>query len=133
MARRPSNQPTDGELELLRVLWDRGPCELGVLCGAVREARQVATTTVATMLKIMLGKGLVKRVRGERGLVWSASVSRQVTQKKLLAGLIDRAFDGSARMLVARLLSDRKLSADDRRQIVAMLEEARPKSSGERT
>lgn len=121
MARRPSSQPTEGELELLNLSWDHGPAPLGTLCAAVRQSRPVATTTVATMLKIMLDKGLVKRTQSAGGFLWSAAVSRQATQQKLLSGLVERAFDGSARLLVARLLADNKLSAADRKEIVAML------------
>ena len=131
MARRPSDQPTEGELELLRILWDRGPSELGALSSAIRETRPVATTTVATMLKIMLGKGLVSRARKDRVFVWSACVTRGAAQKKLLANLIDRAFNGSAQLLVARLLSDKQLSAKDRREILAMLAGSKPRSPGD--
>jgi predicted transcriptional regulator len=59
MPRPPSTHPTDGELEILRVLWDRGPLALSELCEALRRERDVATTTVATMLRIMLDKRLV--------------------------------------------------------------------------
>ena len=56
MARPPSTHPTDGELELLQVLWQAGPCSLGQICTALRRRRPIATTTVATMLKVMLDK-----------------------------------------------------------------------------
>lgn len=53
MARPASAQPTDGELEILNVLWERGPSGLKPVCDGLRQARPVATTTVATMLKLM--------------------------------------------------------------------------------
>jgi predicted transcriptional regulator len=56
MARPPSLQPTDGEMEILKVLWAIGPAELGRIRATVQERRPVATTTIATMLKVMLGK-----------------------------------------------------------------------------
>lgn len=122
MARTPSSQPTDGELEILRILWDTGPVELGRLCERLRAGRPVATTTVATMLKVMLQKGLVERKPGARGFVWSAKVSREAAADRLLTRLLDRLFDGSAQSLVAHLLGEGKLSAKDRRQILEMLE-----------
>ena len=65
---RPSNpHPTDGELEILRVLWSAGPSSLSTICESLRTEREVATTTVATMLKVMLDKELVKRERRGSG------------------------------------------------------------------
>ncbi|HEV3006516.1 MAG TPA: BlaI/MecI/CopY family transcriptional regulator [Pirellulales bacterium] len=122
MARPKSTQPTDGELELLKLLWEAGPCELGQLCAELRRQRPVATTTVATMLKVMLGKGLIKRTRTSRGYLWSAKVSRAATTRKLVEKLLDRAFDGSAQLLVAHLVESRTLSKNDREQILALLE-----------
>ena len=75
MARPASQHPTDGELEILRVLWERGPSSLGDVCAALRRERDVATTTVATMLRVMLDKGLVRRKRAGRGHQWSAVVT----------------------------------------------------------
>lgn len=122
MARPPSQQPTDGELEILKVLWDSGPTELGPICSAVRRERRVATTTVATMLGVMLQKGLVKRTGGPRGYLWSSKVSQEATAKRVLRKLVDRVFDGSAQRLVSHLLADRRLKEEDRRGILRMLE-----------
>ncbi len=123
MARPASREPTDGELEILKVLWETGPDALGTVCAQLRKQRQVATTTVATMLGVMLDKGLVKRKRGPRGYLWSARVSRRTTTKGLLAKLLDRAFDGSAHRLVAHLLEDAKLAPREREAIRRMLDE----------
>lgn len=121
MARRPADQPTDGELEVLRVLWDAGPCSLGQVCSALREQRQVATTTVATVLKVMLQKKLVKRKQGPRGYLWSAGMSRRVARTGLLQKLLDRVFDGSAHHLVAHLLKDGQLAEQEREELRRLL------------
>jgi predicted transcriptional regulator len=121
MARPKSTQPTDGELELLKLLWDAGPSELGRICTDLRRQRPVVTTTVATMLTIMLGKGLVKRTRSPRGYLWSAKVGREATNRRLVDKLIERAFDGSAQLLVAHLVEAQKLSDADRKQVLALL------------
>ncbi len=129
MARPASEQPTDGEMEILQVLWDSGPTELGSICSAVRRERPVATTTVATMLGVMLEKSLVKRTGGPRGYLWSARVSREATAKRVLRKLVDRVFNGSAQQLVSHLLTDRRLKQEDRQEILRMLEADRERQA----
>jgi predicted transcriptional regulator len=128
MARPKSDQPTDGELELLKLLWEAGSCELGRICGKLRRKRPVATTTVATMLAVMRGKGLVQRARGPQGYLWSAKVGRKATTRRLVDRLIDRAFDGSAELLVAHLVDTSKLSEKDRRKVLELLERGAARS-----
>ena len=130
VARPASDQPTDGELEILKVLWRSGPVGLGQICSQLRQDRQVATTTVATMLKVMLQKRLVKRTGGPRGYRWSAARSEQATHKRLLQRFVDRVFDGSAHRLVAHLLKDTTLSDEDRQEIRRMLKTSRPTDRG---
>jgi len=110
MARPASQHPTDGELEILRVLWDRGPSSLGDVCAALREGRDVATTTVATMLRVMLDKKLVRRKQAGRGLQWTAAVSHSAAARSMVGKLIDGVFDGSAQRLVAHLVEKGNLS-----------------------
>lgn len=143
MARPASTQPTDGELEILKVLWDRGPSGLKQVCDALRRVRPAATTTVATMLKVMQEKGLVGRGEGEaaRGSVYSARVSREAASTGLVRRLVDMVFDGSARRLVAHMLENERLSGRDRDEIRRMLdaddakkvEAARPRKKGGRS
>ncbi len=130
MPRPTSRQPTDGELEILKVLWDQGPCDLGTVCEALRRHREVATTTVATMLKVMLDKALVKRASGARSYLWSARVSRAATSRKLLRKLLTSAFDGSARGMIAHLVESGDLSLEDWEEIRGLLEGAQGKRSG---
>ena len=113
MARPASQHPTDGELEILRVLWDRGPSSLGDVCAALRAEREVATTTVATMLRVMHGKKLVRRKQVGRGLQWTAAVSHTAAARSMVGKLIDGVFDGSAQRLVAHLVEGGELSADE--------------------
>ena len=91
MARPASTQPTEGELEILKVLWEQGPSGLKQVCDGLRRGRPVATTTVATMLKLMQEKGLVERGEGEsaRGSVYSARVSREAASTGLVRRLMD--------------------------------------------
>lgn len=136
MARPARLQPTEGELEILKILWEQGPCELGILCNAIRQNREVATTTVATMLKVMLEKNLAKRTRGARAWLWSAKVSREATSSQMLQNLVDHVFDGSAGLLVSHLVDDGKLTPAERRQIRELLDAsatAKPTKRSDRT
>jgi predicted transcriptional regulator len=130
MARPKSTQPTDGELEILKPLWHTGPCELGRICTEIRSQRPVATTTVATMLTVMLKKGLVKRTRSPRGYLWSARAGREATTRRLVDKFIERAFDGSAQLLVAHLVESKKLSDRDRQEVLALLKRGAAQSPG---
>lgn len=132
MARRASEQPTDGELEILRVLWDRGPSELGAVRAALEEGRPVAATTVATMLKVMLQKGLVDRADGPRGYLWSARLGRKAARNGLIGKVLHAAFGGSASRLVAHLIESGKLSARDREEICRLLEAGRSRENPRR-
>ena len=125
MARQPTKHPTDTELEILQVLWDNGPSSLGAICTAMRQTREVATTTVSTMLKVMDEKGLVRRreVQGQRGSLWAAAVTRKRAARGMVGKLIDRVFEGSTQKLVAHIISERKLSDEDREVLRRLLEE----------
>jgi BlaI family transcriptional regulator, penicillinase repressor len=132
MARPPSSQPTDGEMEILKVLWATGPAELGRIRAMVQENRPVATTTVATMLKVMLAKKLVKRSNGERGYLWSARVSRARTATELVRKVLDHVFDGSAHRLVAHLLEEKGLDGLERDEIRKLLESHDAREAGQK-
>ena len=124
MGRPRSMHPTDGELEILKILWAAGPSELGIVVSAIRERRQTATTTVATMLGKMKDKRLVTRRGGPRSYRWSARVDEKATTRGMLSKLLDHAFDGSAHRLVAHLVEDGKLTERDRLAIRQLLEAA---------
>ena len=124
MPRSPHPHPTDGELEILRVLWEHGPSPLGDICAALRRQRDVATTTVATMLKVMLDKRLVRRRKGPRGYQWSAAISREATAQSMIGRLVDRLFEGSAQRLVAHLIEEGRLDRQDMHELRRLLAEA---------
>jgi predicted transcriptional regulator len=134
MARSASKHPTDGELEILQFLWTHGSSSLGEICAALRQQRQVATTTVATVLKVMREKGLAKRRKTSRGFSWSAIVKREKTASGMIGKLIERVFEGSAQQLVAHLVEDGNLSSDDLDEIRLLLDkrESSAKSSKQR-
>jgi BlaI family transcriptional regulator, penicillinase repressor len=122
MARPPSTHPTDGELELLHVLWQNGPSSLGKICSALRLRRPIATTTVATILQVMLKKGLVHRRHAPRGYVWSASATRENAASGMVRKLVDSVFDGSAGRLVAHLIESDQLSGQERKELRRLID-----------
>lgn len=122
MPRPPSPHPTDGELEILRVLWDRGPSPLGAICETLRRERDVATTTVATMLRVMLDKGLVRRKQAPRGQQWSAAVTQAAAAKSMVGKLVDNIFDGSAGRLAAHLVEAGQLTPAELAELRELIE-----------
>lgn len=112
-------RPTDSELAILRVLWERGP-------STVREVQEALSasgyTTLLKLLQIMTEKGLVVRDESERAHVYAAALSEQRTQRQLLGDLMDRAFGGSPAKLVMQALSGRKATADDLNAIRELLD-----------
>jgi predicted transcriptional regulator len=125
MARPKNQQPTDGELEILRVLWAAGPAELGQVHAALlaQRDRDMALTTVATMLKVMLDKGLVTRAKGERSWLWSAKVTRRNATRGLIRKVLSNVFEGSASKLVMHLIEDGRLTREEQEQIRALLDD----------
>lgn len=114
-------RPTDGELEILAVLWQRGPSTVRQVYEVLGEAREVGYTTVLKMLQIMADKGLVLRDDAERSHVFTARHSEEHTQKGLVQDLLDRAFGGSAKKLVMQALATQKASPEELAEIRKLL------------
>jgi predicted transcriptional regulator len=116
-------RPTDAELEILRVIWDRGPSTVREVHETLGESKGTGYTTVLKLLQIMAGKGLVERDEGQRAHVYAAKLAREQTERQLVSDLLDRAFDGSATKLVMHALSTKKASAEDLSRIRQILDE----------
>jgi BlaI family penicillinase repressor len=97
--------PTISELEILRVLWARGPSTVREVHTALGPARATGYTGVLKLLQIMLEKGLVGRDDSARSHVYRAAVDREDTERRLIADFAERAFGGSAAGLALRALS----------------------------
>lgn len=123
MARKASTQPTDGELEILNILWSKGTSSLGEICAAFRAERPAATTTIATTLGVMRRKGLVRRSSGPRGYRWSAVLDRGTAASRAIRRLIDRVFEGSAPQLVSHLIDSGRLKEQDLAEIKKLVTE----------
>jgi predicted transcriptional regulator len=123
-AHKPSiPRPTQGELEILSVLWQRGPSTVREAQEALSGTRTSGYTTVLKLLQIMSDKGLVTRDETQRTHVYSAAVPQDQTQRQLVTDLLDRAFDGSAMELVMHALASQKTSAAEIARIRQLLDE----------
>ncbi len=103
-------RPTDAELEILTVLWSRGPSTVRDVHEVVAARKPTQYTTVLKMLQIMAEKGLVRRDEKQRAHIYQAARPREWTRQQLAGDLLQRAFDGSAGSLLLGALSARKAS-----------------------
>jgi predicted transcriptional regulator len=117
-------RPTDAELAILRVLWERGASTVRQVFEVLSAERELGYTTVLKMLQIMDEKGLVQRDVTDRVHVFSASQTQVQTQRRLLDDLLDKAFGGSSTSLVMQALATRKASREELAEIRKMLDQA---------
>ncbi|HEV7919503.1 MAG TPA: BlaI/MecI/CopY family transcriptional regulator [Thermoanaerobaculia bacterium] len=104
-------RPTDAELAILRVLWERGASTVRDVHDELSRTQATGYTTILKLLQIMTEKGLVVRDESQRAHIYQARNSEQRTQRQLLGDLLDRAFGGSPAKLVMQALSGRKTSS----------------------
>jgi predicted transcriptional regulator len=124
---RDRSKPTDSELVILRILWERGPSTVRHVHEALAETRETGYTTTLKLMQIMTDKGLVLRDETARTHVYSATVNQEQTQRQLVRDLADRAFGGSAAALVLRALSAEAPSDADLQEIRRLIDEYREK------
>ncbi len=125
MARPRHDHPTPGELEVLKVLWERGPSTVREVMEVLNETRRRAYTSVMSLLGVMTEKGLLTREPKGRAYVYRAKVTREKTLGQMVDDLLGRAFEGSASTLVARLLDQSSPSPEELEEIRRTLEEYR--------
>lgn len=123
MARKTPSRPTDAELTLLRVLWQRGPSTVREIQQELGDDAAVAGASVLKLLQIMTGKGLLDRDASSRAHIYRARRSEQSTQDQLTNDLVDRAFEGSAARLALRALSARRCSPEELAEVQRMVRE----------
>jgi predicted transcriptional regulator len=114
-------RPTDAELQILRVLWDRGPSTVRQVHEAL--GRETTYTSVLKLLQIMADKGLVTRDESQRSHIYRAALKRQQTQRQLVDDLLERAFGGAAEQLVMQALSARRVTPRELAEIRKLLDE----------
>src|SRR5450432_448897 len=116
-------RPTDAELEILTVLWSRGPSTVRQVHEATTRRKPAQYTTVLKLLQIMAEKGLVRRNADLRAHVYEASRPKEWTQRQLAGDLLQRAFGGSAKSLIVGALAARKTTREELAEVRQLLDE----------
>lgn len=123
MAATPKNiKPTESELEILQILWQRGLATVREVHEELAKSKDVGYTTTLKLMQIMHEKGLVKRDESMRTHVYQPAVNKEKTQKHLLGKMIDSLFGGSSTQLVLQALGEQKASPEELEQIQHLLD-----------
>ncbi|MEM9656815.1 MAG: BlaI/MecI/CopY family transcriptional regulator [Planctomycetota bacterium] len=123
MPRPPATQPTDVELQILRILWDQGPSPVREIHARLEADKGTSYSTTVKMLAVMLRKELVTRDEQAQPHVYRAALTRRRAGKDMLRELVDKVYDGSAMSLVLQALSSSKASPDELAQIRELLDQ----------
>jgi predicted transcriptional regulator len=123
MRKSDVQKPTNAELDILRVLWSRGPSTVREVHEALERRTPVGYTTVLKLLQIMIEKGLVTRDESARTHVYTARAGETATQQRLVSDLLERAFGGSALGLVMQALSTKRPSRAELDELRRLLDD----------
>ena len=123
MPRPKEEQPTAGELEVLKVLWDRGPSTVREVMDVLNVVRPRAYTSVMSLLNVMTDKGLLVRQPRGRAFVYKPRTDRGRTLRRMVGDLLGRAFEGSTSQLVAHLLDQTRPSPAELEEIRRAIEQ----------
>jgi BlaI family transcriptional regulator, penicillinase repressor len=115
-------KPTESELEILQILWQRGLATVREVHEELLKTKDAGYTTTLKLMQIMHEKGLVKRDESMRTHVYQPAVNKEKTQKHLLGKMIDNLFGGSSTQLVLQALGEQKASREELEQIQILLD-----------
>jgi len=124
LPRWASGLPTEVELEILRVLWDKGPSTVNAVWDAIVQARPVGRNSVQTMLVIMARKRLVSRDRSERAYVYRPKESRELVARRMVTDLVNRVAEGSVPQLLKYALDGRRMLPEEIEAMRWLVDEA---------
>jgi predicted transcriptional regulator len=123
MSQETPQKPTASELEILRVLWARGPSTVREVYEALREHKSLGYTTVLKLLQIMTAKGTVRRNEDQRAHVYQACQPATETKRQLVDDVLKRVFEGSASELMIHALEGRRTSKKELEELRRLLDE----------
>jgi BlaI family transcriptional regulator, penicillinase repressor len=123
MATTSTKNPTSSELEILHVLWERGPSTVREVHMALSERRPIGYTSVLKLMQIMTAKGTVRRNETQRAHVYEAVEPAEKTKRDLAMDVLQRVFDGSASELMMHALAGRKASKEEIDEMRRLLNE----------
>ena len=133
MARPASKHPTRLELQILKVLWDRGPLRVRDVRRALAErGRDIAHTSVITTLNTMVDKRFLKRRKQGKAFLFSPRVARDEVCAQILGDMVDRVFDGSAKAVVLGLFDCAELDAADLKELRHLINQKAKEREDER-
>jgi BlaI family transcriptional regulator, penicillinase repressor len=121
--KQPPQKPTVSELEILRVLWTRGPSTVREVHDALNEKRAMGYTSVLKFLQIMTAKGIVRRNETQRAHVYESCLPAEQTKRQLAGDMLQRVFEGSASQLMMHALAGRKASREEIDELRRLLDE----------
>ena len=116
-------KPTASELEILRVLWTRGPSTVRDVYEALSDTKAAGYTTVLKLLQIMTAKGTVRRNEDQRAHVYEACLPAEQTKRQLAGDMLQRVFEGSASELMMHALAGRRTSRHEIQELRRLLDE----------
>lgn len=116
-------KPTAAELEILRVLWSRGPSTVREVHESLKEKKSLGYTSVLKFLQIMTSKGTVRRNETHRAHVYEACLPAEQTKRQLAGDMLQRVFEGSASQLMMHALAGRKASQEEIQELRRILDE----------
>jgi BlaI family transcriptional regulator, penicillinase repressor len=122
---RRTDKPTERELDILKVLWERGPSSVREVYELLNRSEDLSFTTIQTMLQVMFDKDLVEREMMGRSLIYTAKVKREEAERAMVGDLLERVFSGSAQQLLARALDVKKASPAELKAIQVLINKAR--------
>lgn len=116
-------KPTEAELEILTVLWSRGPSTVRDVHEIIAARKPTQYTTILKQMQVMAEKGLLLREDSQRAHVYKPSRPREWTQKQLAGDILRRAFEGSAKSLMMGALASRRASKEELAELRALLDD----------
>src|SRR5579872_1785965 len=116
-------KPTDSELEILNILWEKGPSTVRQVHEVLERSKEAGYTTTLKLMQIMHDKKLLTRNDSAKSHVYTANVSQEKTQGQLLKRMIDNVYNGSASQLVMQALGNYKTNKKELEQIMEYLKE----------
>lgn len=123
MSNEAPQKPTASELEILQVLWTRGPSTVREVHEALSEQKSLGYTTVLKLLQIMTAKGSVRRNEEQRAHVYEACQPATETKRQLVGDVLKRVFEGSASELMMHALEGRRTSKKEVEELRRLLDE----------
>jgi predicted transcriptional regulator len=123
MSQQSSIKPTESELEILHVLWEKGHATVRDVYEQISQSKDIGYTTALKLMQIMHDKGLVTRDDSSRSHIYTAMVSRETTQQQLVGKMIQSLFYGKTSELVLQALGNNRATQEELEEIQKMLDE----------